>query len=124
MSLVRNLPLHAIRQSRCISTARPLFASSGGSTESSNKEHVTNSTDELDVHSSASKSGTRERIEDSPSSSASSEKDTRKDNERAQKDHPESPIVIGMNDERGSVCIIGWARAVNGMADDERQKGH
>ena len=61
-------------------------------------EHVLNRNDELDVHSSASKSGKRERAEESHSSSAATEKDTRNDNEQAKKDHPEAPgPVIGMN---------------------------
>ncbi|KAI4242615.1 MAG: hypothetical protein L6R42_010964 [Xanthoria sp. 1 TBL-2021] len=67
-------------------------------------EHVTNRNDELDVHSGASKSGARQRIEDNEheGSSATSERDPGNQNEKAQRDHPEAPgPVIGMNDERG-----------------------
>ncbi|MCJ1254899.1 hypothetical protein MMC24_002715 [Lignoscripta atroalba] len=67
------------------------------------EEHVTNRGDELDIHAAASKSGQRDRANDSNQSSAASERDNRKDNERAKKDMPEAPPgpVIGMNDERG-----------------------
>ncbi|KAL8737403.1 MAG: hypothetical protein Q9181_001710 [Wetmoreana brouardii] len=67
-------------------------------------EHVTNRKDELDVHSGASKSGARQRITDNEheGSSAASQKDPGKQNEKAKRDHPEAPgPVIGMNDERG-----------------------
>ncbi|KAL8845071.1 MAG: hypothetical protein Q9176_000743 [Flavoplaca citrina] len=67
-------------------------------------EHVTNRTDELDVHSGASKSGARQRVEDSEheGSSAAKQKDPGNQNEKAKRDHPEAPgPVIGMNDERG-----------------------
>lgn len=67
-------------------------------------EHVTNSENELDVQSSASESGKRQRVEESHPTSAATEKDTRNDNEQAKQDHPEAPgPVIGMNSERGGV---------------------
>ena len=68
-------------------------------------EHVTNQDQELDIHSSASKSGKRQRAEgDGKDSSAATEKDVGNQNEKAKKDHPEAPgPVIGMNDERGGV---------------------
>ena len=97
----RCIPALALRQVRSLTTAQSLLA--GGATQGRREDHVTNSTDTLDVHSSASKSGAKERQEDAPNASASTEKDQRNDNERAQKDHPESPMVIGMNDERGGV---------------------
>ena len=60
------------------------------------EEHVTNRKDELDVQSSASKSGVQER--------AASQKDHGDQNKKAKEDHPEAPgPVIGMNDERGRV---------------------
>ncbi|MCJ1410024.1 hypothetical protein MMC19_004109 [Ptychographa xylographoides] len=99
MSLLRHVSVRPFRLSRSLTTTRPLFGTEPGSTKSS--DHTTNSKDELDVQSSASKSGARARAEGSTNSSATSEKDTRNDNERAQKDHPEAPMVIGMNDERG-----------------------
>ena len=34
---------------------------------------------------------------------ATSRKDEGNNNKRAEKDHPEAPMVIGMNDERGGV---------------------
>ena len=65
---------------------------------------MTKSTDELDIQSSASKSGTRARAEGSKQSDAISESDSQKSNEKAKKDYPEAPgPVIGMNDERGGV---------------------
>ncbi|KAL8915046.1 MAG: hypothetical protein Q9171_000486 [Xanthocarpia ochracea] len=69
-------------------------------------EHTTNREDELDVHSGASKSGARQRMNDDEheGSSAASQKDPGNQNEKAKKDHPEAPgPVIGMNDERGGV---------------------
>ena len=68
-------------------------------------EHVTNSENELDIQSSASKSGKRQRAEEFHPTSAATEKDTGNNNQRAKEDHPEAPgPVIGMNDERGGVC--------------------
>ncbi|MCJ1290271.1 hypothetical protein MMC34_001807 [Xylographa carneopallida] len=98
MPFVRLLTIRSFRPIRSFTTAQPRLATEPGSTKPS--DHTTNSKDELDVQSAASKSGKRERIEGSHAS-ATSEKDTRNDNERAQKENPESPIVIGMNDERG-----------------------
>lgn len=68
------------------------------------RDHVTNSDNELDIQSSASKSGKQQRAEESHPTSAATEKDTGNNNEKAKKDHPEAPgPVIGMNDERGGV---------------------
>ncbi|KAL8893663.1 MAG: hypothetical protein Q9192_005042 [Flavoplaca navasiana] len=72
-------------------------------------EHVTNRTDELDVHSGASKSGARQRVEDNEheGSSATKQKDPGNQNEKAKRDHPEAPgPVIGMNDERGGHIML------------------
>jgi len=56
----------------------------------------------LDLHSDASQSGKKSRAEGgSKNESATSGADARDDNKRAQKEFPESPMVIGMNDERG-----------------------
>ena len=55
-------------------------------------------------------------------SSATSEKDTGNNNERAQKDHPEAPgPVIGMNDERGGVGSIFLVSCLLGTRDIERK---
>lgn len=101
MPLPRRLPLPALRQTRFLSIARPLQA--GDSVGSGPEKHTTNKTNELDVQSAASKAGVKERAEGASRDSASSEKDVNNDNARAQKDYPESPMVIGMNDERGGV---------------------
>ena len=45
-------------------------------------EHVTNSENELDIQSSASKSGKRQRVEESHPTSAATEKDTGNSNEQ------------------------------------------
>ncbi|KAI9848769.1 MAG: hypothetical protein M1830_007271 [Pleopsidium flavum] len=83
---------------RTITSSRTLQAWSG----SGGENHVTNSKDELDIQSGASKSGKRDRTEDNEQSAAASERDSRKDGERAKKDMPEAPgPIIGMNDERG-----------------------
>lgn len=75
------------------------------------EEHVTNRKDELNVQSSASKSGVQERAAgDSEQSSAISEKDHGDQNKKAKKDHPEAPgPVIGMNDERGGVRYFSFS---------------
>lgn len=71
------------------------------------EEHVTNRKDELDVQSSASKSGVKERAAgDAGQSSAASQRDHGDQNKKAKEDHPEAPgPVIGMNDERGGVSF-------------------
>ena len=116
----RRIPALALRQTRSLTTARPLLA--GGATQGRREDHITNSTDTLDVQSSASKSGAEERQEDASNASASTEKDKRNDNERAQKDHPESPMVIGMNDERGGVSCSTRSSMIEVLTD--LQKGH
>lgn len=82
-------------------STRMLKAPNGASPEI----HTTNKKDELDVQSSASKGGKRDRVaDDKSSSSAASERDKGNNNEKAKKDYPEAPgPVIGMNDERGGV---------------------
>lgn len=85
---------------RTLSTTPRLLAWKG----SSGEDHITNSKDELDVHSAGAKAGKRDRATDDKQSSAASEHDSRQDNKRAKEDHPEAPgPVIGMNDERGGV---------------------
>lgn len=88
-------------------------------------EHVTNSENEVDIQSSASKSGKRQRVEESHPTSAATEKDAGNNNEKAKKDHPEAPgPVIGMNDERGGVSdISGWYSICMGILT-QIQKGH
>lgn len=96
---------------RALSRSRPFFAGTirpaAGTDDWDGRqphEHVTNSENELDIQSSASKSGKRQRAEESHPTSAATEKDTGNNNEKAKKDHPEAPgPVIGMNDERGGV---------------------
>jgi hypothetical protein len=48
------------------------------------------------------KEGKQERAS-GEGSAAASEKDDQNLNKKAQQEHPESPMVIGMNDERGGV---------------------
>ncbi|MCJ1250823.1 hypothetical protein MMC30_008051 [Trapelia coarctata] len=104
MPLPRRIPLLSLRRTtRSLTTSRPFLA--GNSVGSGPDDHVTNRTDELDVQSAASKAGEKERVENASRDSASSEKDVKKDNERAKKESPESPVVIGMNDERGGVVV-------------------
>ena len=104
---LRYFPLRAFASPRTISTSssRP-GADTPGWEGRQPDDHVTNSENELDVQSGASKSGKRQRVEESHPSSAVTEKDSRNDNEQAKKDHPEAPgPVIGMNSERGGVSI-------------------
>lgn len=98
---LRRLPARTLH--RTLTTTPRLQAWKG----SSGEDHITNSKDELDVHSAAAKSGKRDRAEDNKQSSAASERDSRNDNKRAKEDHPEAPgPVIGMNDERGGVSLL------------------
>lgn len=121
MPLPRRLPLISLRQTRSLTTNRPLF---GGNTIGSGPEdHATNRTDELDVQSEASNAGKKERLENPGRDSASSEKDTKKDNERAKKENPESPVVIGMNDERGKVSFLVVGRLYRDKTLTKLQKG-
>jgi len=46
--------------------------------------------------------GLKEHEEGKEGSDAISRKDEKKNNEKAKKEFPESPMVIGMNEERGS----------------------
>ncbi|KAI9882140.1 MAG: hypothetical protein M1823_006117 [Watsoniomyces obsoletus] len=66
-------------------------------------EHITNSTDNLDVHSEAATAGREDRSKGKDGlAQSATESEARNSNERAKKDHPEAPgPVIGMNDERG-----------------------
>ena len=86
---------------------RPFSSDAARRAGENTKEHVTNKSGELDVQSAASKSGKGDRIADEKhSSQASTERDQGHKNEKAKKDHPEAPgPVIGMNDERGGVCL-------------------
>ena len=100
MSHLRRFVLSLPTSTRFLSTTRP--ALSGAWEGRQPEEHITNRKDELNIQSSASKSGKRARTEEQDS--AASEKDQGNNNERAKKDHPEAPgPVIGMNDERGGV---------------------
>ncbi|KAL8769638.1 MAG: hypothetical protein Q9209_004435 [Squamulea sp. 1 TL-2023] len=106
--LTHHLPKPSLRTSspflRTLTTTPQSHANSPGWSGRQPSEHTTNRQDELDVHSGASKSGARQKIEDDEheGSSAASQKDPGNQNEKAKKDHPEAPgPVIGMNDERG-----------------------
>lgn len=67
------------------------------------EEHVTETQDELNVQSKASKSGKQERTTGSTEqSSATNEKDYGNQNKKTKEENPEAPgPVLGMNDERG-----------------------
>lgn len=100
--------LRAFKLSRCLATSsvRLKGADTPGWEGRKPDDHVTITEDELDIQSGASKSGRRQRAEESHPSSAATEKDSRNDNEQAKKDHPEAPgPVIGMNSERGGVRV-------------------
>lgn len=72
------------------------------------EEHVTETQDELNVHSKASKSGNQERASNSEQSSATNEKDYGNQNKKVKEENPEAPgPVLGMNDERGGVSFLG-----------------
>lgn len=103
------IPIAAhVARARTFSSTSPGFSSTWKGRQAD--EHVTNSKDDLNVHSSASGSGKQERAsgsEHSSSSAAISEKDHGDQNAKAKKDHPEAPgPVIGMNDERGGVSFF------------------
>jgi len=90
------------------SSSRDYNASkSAGHTGKDTDQHVTNSKDELDVHSAASRAGQRARQAGDPAhSSATSERDSGNNNRKAAEDSkaPQG-TVIGMNDERGGVRV-------------------
>ena len=68
------------------------------------EEHVSNQDHHINIHSSASVEGRNERSSGSRGESATTEKDHKTGNQKAEEDHPEAPgPVIGMNDERGGV---------------------
>lgn len=88
-----------------VSTALHRFSSSW--TGRQPEEHVTETQDDLNVQSKASKSGKQERAGSSEQSSATNEKDFGNQNKKAKEENPESPgPVIGMNDERGGVSFL------------------
>lgn len=98
--LARNLQRFSAPSKRTFTSSTTRQASNG----KGDNTHVTDSKDELDIQSEASKSGKRDKAVGNTQSSATSEKDLRNDNARAKKDNPEAPgPVIGMNDERGGV---------------------
>ena len=69
------------------------------------EDHTTETTDDLDIQSAASKKGLQEKQESSSQSSAISEKDAGKSNVRAEKETKAPGVVLGMNDERGGVRL-------------------
>ncbi|KAI9759038.1 MAG: hypothetical protein M4579_002627 [Chaenotheca gracillima] len=83
---------------RTFSQCSPVRAWEGRKPE----EHVTNQEHDLNIQSSASRSGKTDRSKGNEQQQAAAQKDSGNNNERAKKDHPEAPSpVIGMNDERG-----------------------
>ena len=69
--------------------------------------HVTNSKDELDIHSEASGKGQRARQSgDANTSAATSQKDPGDSNKKATKNTKAPGPVIGMQDERGGVSRV------------------
>ena len=73
---------------------------------STTKDHITETDDSHNVQIDGAKSGALDRAS-KDGSSAATEKDQGKSNEKAKKDHPKAPEpIIGMNDERRGVCII------------------
>lgn len=70
------------------------------------KTHVTDkhpADSKLNVQSGASQAGREEKAAGSTHSQATSQKDLRKNSERAKKEYPEAPEpIIGMSDERGT----------------------
>jgi hypothetical protein len=59
-----------------------------------------------DPQAESAKQAMKDHEEGKGGSDAISRKDEFKNNEKAQKEFPESPIVIGMNEERGSVSSM------------------
>lgn len=59
------------------------------------------------MHSEAARSGKADRASGGGGSQAANQQDDRNNQKRAKDEHPEAPVVIGMNDERGSVCSYG-----------------
>jgi hypothetical protein len=70
------------------------------------KDHITQTDDSHNVHIDGAKGGAADRAS-SDGSIAATEKDRGKSNQEAKADHPKAPDpVIGMNDERGGVCMV------------------
>lgn len=70
------------------------------------EEHVTETQDELNAHSKASKSGKQEHTSSTEQSSATNEKDYGNQNKKTKEENPEAPgPVLGMNDEREGVSF-------------------
>lgn len=113
------MPSITLRIARLTSTSNPiriapasvpttLHRFGSGWTVRQPEEHVTETQDELNVHSKASKSGKQERTGSSEQSSAANEKDYGNQNKKAKEENPEAPgPVLGMNDERGGVSFLG-----------------
>ncbi|KAF1981606.1 hypothetical protein K402DRAFT_408287 [Aulographum hederae CBS 113979] len=64
------------------------------------KDHVTDKEDRLDVQSNNSGKGFDQKAQGS-GGSATSQSDSRNSTKRTKEEHPESPVIIGMQDERG-----------------------
>jgi len=67
-------------------------------------DHVLNR-DDHDAQSAPSNEARRDKEQGKEGSSAISQKDERNSNQKAQEEHPEAPMVIGMNSGKRS-CIL------------------
>jgi hypothetical protein len=77
------------------------------------KDHITETDDSHNVQVDGAKGGAMDRAS-SDGSSAATEKDPGKSNQKAKGDHPNAPEpVLGMNDERGGVCIASKSTSSN-----------
>lgn len=113
------MPSITLRIARLTTTSNPirigpasvpttLHRFSAGWTGRQPEEHVTETQDELNVHSKASKSGKQERTSSTEQGSATNERDYGNQNRKAKEENPEAPgPVLGMNDERGGVSFLG-----------------
>lgn len=97
--------LHTPASRRTLATtSRLAYASNTQNPGKNPKTHVTDSKDELDIHSKASKEGQRARESgDESLSSATSQKDPGDSNKKAKETTKAPGPVIGMQDERGGV---------------------
>ncbi|OCT48446.1 hypothetical protein CLCR_04425 [Cladophialophora carrionii] len=118
------LPSAALRQHpRLLSVSRPLSSTDGGqhSEPSSTDDKSTTRAQDTgpgwggregrdhavkrppyDVHAETAQEGMKEHEQGKEGSDAISRKDERKNQQKAKEEFPESPVVIGMNEERGS----------------------
>ncbi|KAJ9613939.1 hypothetical protein H2200_002075 [Cladophialophora chaetospira] len=106
-----------LRQTRLISTTRPLSASEPSTTDSKTSTGAQDSgpgwggregrdhavkRPAYDVQADTAQQGMKDHQEGKEGSDAISRKDENKSQQKAKEEFPESPDQIGMNDERGS----------------------